>query len=194
MSQELNNDIDSTITVKSKPSSASDDKPLDIVYALADYPSKAEFMLEMLDDLQEAIASDEAINFSFHEIPDNFAKMGLITLNSINEAVWEVLELTDEQIEMLAAWVSIKGFDIGSNEKINVINTLEMAAESFSGNYVSREEWAYNELEDRGVMEKLPKIIENNLMIENIAAEMMQADNVKVVETEAGNFYFKSVF
>ena len=79
------------------------------------------------------------------------------------------------------------------NEKINVINTLEMASESFSGNYVSREEWAYNELEDRGIMEKLPPIIENNLDIESIAAEMMQADDVKVVETEAGSFYFKGV-
>ena len=193
MSRVLNTNVDSTVTVKFKDNSVTDGEHLDFSYALADYPSKAEFMVEMLDDLQAAIASDEAINFSFHEIPDNFAKMGLITLNNINEAVWEVLELTDEQIVMLAAWVSIKSFDMGSNEKINVINTLEMAAESFSGNYVSREEWAYNELEDRGIMEKLPKIIENNLMIESIAAEMMQADNVKVVETEAGNFYFKGV-
>lgn len=193
MSRTMNDTTDSTITVKFNAASASDEKALDFVYALAEYPSKAEFLVEMLDDLQAGIGSDEPINFSFHEIPDNFAKMGLITLNNINEAVWEVLELTDEQIDMLAAWVSIKDFDLGSDEKINVINTLEMASESFSGNYVSREEWAYNELEDRGIMEKLPPIIENNLDIESIAAEMMQADDVKVVETEAGSFYFKGV-
>ena len=47
MSNSINDSIDSTITVKFKAPSAADEKELDFVYALAEYPSRPDFMVKM---------------------------------------------------------------------------------------------------------------------------------------------------
>lgn len=199
MSIELNTDTDSTITVNFNTKDESgESRNTRLFYTLAEYESRDAFLGSVKEDVEQAIADcggdgDSDTSYTFDEIPENLTLMSLADHERVEAQIWEILELSEEDIDMLAAWVSMKKPETAAFCEIDVKETLDMAKESFGGIHSTRPDWAYEQLEQMGVMDNLPPIIENNLDIDSIGSELMRRGNVKMVETNAGCFYFNGV-
>ena len=197
MSIQLNTDTDSTVVLNlNTKDETGKDRTARMFYQLAEYESKEAFLGSVKEDVELAVAEfggDGESSYTFSDIPENLTLMNLADHERIEAQIWEILELSEEDIDMLAAWVSMKKPETAAFCEIDVKETLDMAKESFGGIHSTRPDWAYEQLEQMGVMDNLPPIIENNLDIDSIGSELMRRGNVKMVETNAGCFYFNGV-
>lgn len=188
MSIKLNTNVESEIFVTTAEAIAANAQAGGY-YTLAEFENKAAFLEEINADFAE---EGKPTTFIFSELPPVFEPLDLISDGDIDAQMWSLLAIEDEDdIDVVVAFAAAFGMAEASEDMNAVEATLELAKSRFYGKYDGDVEYAYADLENSGFMENLPPIIENNLDIDSIAAELKQTNNIKVSETPNGNFYFR---
>lgn len=193
MSKPLNTAVDSGLFVSTTAiMDGSDTTKTGEYYTLSDFENKSAFLKEIQEDYAVR-GSMVTPTFVFSDVPTTFKPLNLIGDNDLDAQVWQFLEIEDEdQLDMTVAFAAIFGMENGSKEKSAVEATRELAESRYFGKHDNDVDYAYSELENRGFMENLPPIIENNLDIDTIASQLIMNDNVKISEIPNGRFYFRS--
>lgn len=188
MTIKLNTTVDSEVFVTTAQAVVANAHAGDY-YTLAEFEDKAAFLEKINADFAE---EGKPSTFIFSELPPVFEPLDLLSDGDIDAQLWELLAVEDEDdIDVVVAFAAAFGMAEASEDMNAVEVTLELAKSRLYGKYDSDVEYAYADLESSGFMENLPPIIENNLDIDSIAAELKQANNVKVSEIPNGNFYFR---
>lgn len=198
----LNTSIAASVFVTSKLQYALDPQAGEYI-DLADYDSKEHFVDAMQTLLHDDYGEPNARLYYPSKTLD-FAELNLVTTDNIDSRVWDILSIQDDDdILMLEAFIVLFGWldqqipvlilgDDPDNQAFSFQNKtvddlLIDAKARFRGQFSSDTDFAYDELESRGFMINLPKIIEDNLDIDAIASIYMRQMNLK----QHNGFYFQ---
>jgi antirestriction protein len=122
---------------------------------LEDYADKDAF-LEACRELHKDESDPELMFQDFEGFPRS-----LYSESSINEAIWEWLELDEGDRELLAVY----------QEHIDESGDIETARESFLGKFDSAEDWAAQFLDDTGMLSEVPESLRNYIDFEAYARD-----------------------
>ena len=137
-------------------------------FDLTQYSDKDEFIEAATKYAQEEL-KDFDPELCFSDIECSFSSLELISESYIDSDVWEVLEMSDYDLEILTAYKDAMGCEIES-----VSDSLDEAKDCYAGYWESDEDYASDYLEESGYMVNLPPIIANNIDLEGVAKELLQ--------------------
>jgi antirestriction protein len=120
---------------------------------LEDYDSRADFY-EACRELHSDETDPELMFQDWEEIPGKY-----ITESSIDEALWDWLELTEYEREI--ASIYIDDVDQSADPK--------QAIEAYDGEYESNEDWARELWESTGMADEIPKFAQNYIDYKSFA-------------------------
>jgi antirestriction protein len=112
---------------------------------LEDYADKDEF-LKAAAELHKDEADPEFMFQDFEGFP-----RALYSESYINPAIWDWLDLDEDDRELLAVY----------QDNIDGDADIERARENFHGKYNSKSDWAANFLEDTGSLNEVPEYLRN---------------------------------
>ena len=148
-------------------------------FDLTEYSDKDEF-IEAATEYAKKELKDFDPELCFSDYESSFSKLDLISECSIDSDVWEVLAMSEYDLEILTAYVDATGCNIES-----VSDLLDEAKDCYAGYWESDEDYASDYLEDSGYMKDLPLIIANNLDLDGVARELLQS----MAESNGHYFY-----
>jgi antirestriction protein len=122
---------------------------------LTDYSSKKDFIeacLELHDDEKDP----ELMFQDWEDIPADF-----IGESSIDEKVWEWLELSEDDRETVAMY----------REDVNFNAPIEEALECYQGEFDSEEDWAVDYWEQTGMLSEVPEQVQSYIDYEKFARD-----------------------
>jgi antirestriction protein len=112
---------------------------------LEDYSDKDAF-LDACKELHKDEEDPELMFQDYEGIPK-----GMISESHIDEAVWEWLELDDNDKELLSVYQA----------EIDSDGTIDQARDAFAGTFRDEEDWAYEFLNDTGALNEIPENLRN---------------------------------
>lgn len=122
---------------------------------LEDYADKDSF-LEACRDLHKDESDPELMYQDFEGFP-----RALYSESSVSEKIWEWLELSEDDRELLAVY----------QDNIASDGDIDQARESFMGKYSSPEDWAAEYLEETGALQEVPDSLRNYIDYEAYARD-----------------------
>lgn len=143
---------------------------------LEDYSDKDEFiaaclMLHRDEDDPELMFQD------WEDIPT-----GMVSESSVNESVWEWLELDDDDKELLKVY----------QEDIDSTGDIEKARESFFGKYDKETDWAAEYWEETGLLQSIPQDLQGYIDYESYAHDAKCSGDWSFIRHEGDVWVFRS--
>ena len=112
---------------------------------LEDYADKEEF-LKAAAELHKDEADPELMYQDFEGFP-----RGFYNESSINEKLWDWLDLSHDDRELLAVY----------QDHVNAEADIDDAREAFEGRYDRKLDWAYDRLDSSGEMDSIPEHLQH---------------------------------
>lgn len=128
---------------------------------LSDYTDKDEF-LEACQALHSDEADPEFMYQDWEGIP-----AGMVSESYLDEAVWEWLELDEDERATVAAYRD--GIDQTQTDYSTIL-------EAFQGTYDSELDWSYGYMESTGMLDGLPEFARNYFDYEAFARDAFMGD------------------
>lgn len=132
---------------------------------LTDYSSKKDFIeacLELHDDEKDP----ELMFQDWEDIPADF-----IGESSIDEKVWEWLELSEDDRQTVAIYL----------EEVDRNAPFEEALECYEGEFDSEEDWAVDFWDHTGMLGEVPKFAQNYIDFEQFARDARMGGDIHFV-------------
>lgn len=143
---------------------------------LEDYANKDEF-LEACRDLHKDEADPEFMFQDFEGFP-----RAMYSESSVPDALWDWLELDEEDRELLAIY----------QDHVDSDADIERAREAFMGKANSEADWAAQWLEDTGGLEGVPKHLEHYIDFEAYARDARLGGDVVFVRHDGDLWVFSN--
>lgn len=141
-----------------------------------DYADKDAF-LEACAELHKD-ESDPELMFQDHEgIPD-----GYISESSIDESLWEFLELDDDEKEIVTLY----------RDNVRDDATIDEAKEAYLGTYDSEEDWAAQYWEESGLLADIPEHAQNYIDYEAYARDARLGGDVVFIRHNGDTWVFSN--
>lgn len=135
-------------------------------FDLNDYSDKDEF-IEAATEYAQDVLGDHDPELCFADYESGFADLNLISECYVDSQVWELLEMSDSDLDMLVAYTS----NVGMNGSVDEM--LEEAQENYQGQYDNDEDFAAELLEDCGYLNDLPSLVECHIDWQGVARDVM---------------------
>jgi len=133
-------------------------------FDLTDYSNKDEFIEAVTEFLKPHDPDPEIMFCDWQRLPD-----GMVSECFVDESVWEWLELSEEDQELLKVYqdqVCGQGYS----------TTVEDAREAFVGKYDSKSDWAYERIEESGMLSEVPSELRGYIDYESYANDAESGD------------------
>ena len=162
-------------------------------FVLNEYENKDEFMAAVDDYVTNTLgdtAEDREIKYSggFYRFyssrsADQCVDLRLISTTDVDEDVWALLDLNEEDLGIFVAWYAL--YEMSDN---GVDLTLHKAKQYHIGWFSSEEDFAKSQAESSGELENIPKYLADHIDFEAVGNEMLGKGFIK----EANNHYFNN--
>ena len=133
---------------------------------LSDYASKEHF-LEACAELHSDENDPELMFQDWEDIPSRF-----ISESDVDERTWEWLELSDEEREVVAAYM----------EDIDNMAPIATAIDCYDGTHDSPEDWARDFWEHTGMLNEVPEFAHSYIDYEQYARDAQLGGDMTFVE------------
>lgn len=133
---------------------------------LADYANKDDF-LEACTELHSDEVDPELMFQDWEDIPSRF-----ISESNIDERVWEWLELSEDEREVVTAYM----------EDIDHMASISTAMECYEGSHDSPEDWARDFWDQTGMVSEVPEFAQNYIDYEQYARDAQLGGDMTFVE------------
>ena len=137
-------------------------------FDLTDYSDKEEFYQEATEYVEEVLGdTDPELCFSDYET--GFTNNGLITEGGISAEVWEILELTEDDLELVQAYRSAIGTDVSGN---SIHEQLDEARNKYVGQWEDKSVFGYERMEQQIDLDSLPNEILGSIDWHKVGEEL----------------------
>jgi antirestriction protein len=143
---------------------------------LEDYADKDAF-LEACRELHKDESDPEFMFQDFEGFPRS-----LYSESSVSDAIWEWLELDDDDRELLAVF----------QEGVDESGDIDRARDAYMGKYNTEADWAAEYLEETGGLEGVPAHLANYIDFESYARDARLGGDVVFVRYEGDLWVFRN--
>ena len=137
-------------------------------FDLTDFSDKDEFMEAATDYAIEHLG-DEDPELCFSDYESSFKNNGLISEDGISEQVWEILELSDDDLELVQNYRNASG---SSNSCDSISELLQQAQNKHIGHWNEKSDFGYEQMEQRMDLDSLPCEIAGSIDWEKVGEEL----------------------
>ena len=137
-------------------------------FDLTDFSDKDEFIEAATDYVIEHLG-DEDPELCFSDYESSFSNNELISEGGISAKVWEILELTNDDLEILHAYIGALG---SSNSCDSISELLEQAQNTHIGHWSDQSDFGYDQMAQRMDLDSLPCEIAGSIDWEKVGEEL----------------------
>lgn len=123
-------------------------------FELLDYSGKTHFISEAIAYVTDELGQEDP-TLHFSDFNAGFDTDGLISNQSINAEIWDMLTLEEHEIEMLQAYREL----YPQPEGVNLLDILSKAQSSYIGYFNEAEDFAVDYLENGEHLSSFPALI-----------------------------------
>ncbi len=142
----------------------------------SDYTDKEDF-LKACAELHSDEADPELMFQDYEGIPK-----GMVSESSVEDALWEWLELDEDEQTLLAVY----------QEHVNQDGTIEEARDCFHGTFRTKEDYAEDYMESAGGLERMPQNLRCYFDFEAYARDCELSGDVTFAEHEGEYWVFSN--